>query len=202
MTQSVFLTPVKKSERSVYVDIKNTSGQELDSLMPLIERKLKLKGYKLIDDPDNARYILLANVLFANDKKENNALNGAIAGGAVGAGVSDYNNGGAGNMVAAGAAGAIIGALIGKFTEDRIFQMVVDINVRENTNKEVTTSKSNISKQGKIKDGDRAGFMNSFAGKVASNEGGGSFDDNTSKKVEQALSVLEKKVATQIAGIF
>ena len=228
MSQSIFLNPVKKSQRIVYVDIKNTSGQDIDMLLPLVEQKLKARGYKLTDDPDVAKYLLLANVLFANDKKENNAVGGAVAGGVAAGGVSGYNNGGAGSTLAAGAAGALIGGLLAKMTEDTIFQMVVDINVREKTNKDVYTTKSNVSGQANVQDNKRAGFMNSFGGKVRSNEGGGKLNDNNLNaseqsysvnyienkttifaeatqmdlKLEQALPILEKKIASQIAGIF
>lgn len=227
MSQSIFLNPVKKSQRIVYIDIKNTSGHELDNLIPMVEKKLLARGYKLTDDPDTARYFLLANVLFANNKKENNTAGGAVAGGAVGAGVGGYNSNSTGTTVAAGAAGALIGGLLAKLTEDTIFQMVVDINIREKTDKEVYTSKSSASGQASIEDNKRAGFMNYFGGKVRSKNGGTlnnnavnsteqSYQTNyienkttifveaTQKdlNLEQALPILEKKIAIQIAGIF
>lgn len=226
MTQSVFLNPVKKSQRIIYVDIKNTSGEEIDVLMPLVEKKLQAKGYKLTDDPELAQYILQANVLFANDKKENNAAGGAVVGGAVG--VGGHNSDSTGTTVAAGAAGAVIGGLLAKWTEDTVFQMVVDVNIREKTNKEVYTTKGNVSATATIEDKKRAGFMNTFGGKVRSTKGGGELNDNSKSATEQyystnyiesktrvfaeatqkdlkkehAIPILEKKIASQIAGIF
>ena len=228
MSQSIFLNPVKKSLRVVYVDIKNTSGEELDNLMPLIEKKLVSRGYKLTEDPEQAKYILMANVLFANDKKENNALGAGIAAGAIGAGASGYNNGGTGNGILAGAAAGAIGAVVGKMLEDTIFQMVVDINIREKTKQKVYTSKNSTSGQVSISDKKRAGLLNEFGGKVKDNKGGGSMNDNTINnseqhyetnyienksrifaeatqmdlKLQEALLVLERKIATQIVGIF
>ncbi len=228
MTQSIFLNPVKKSQRIIYVDIKNTSGEEIDVLMPLVEKKLQAKGYKLTDNPELAQYILQANVLFANDKKENNAAGGAVAGGAVGVGVGGHNSDSTGTTVAAGAAGAVIGGLLAKWTEDTVFQMVVDVNIREKTNKEVYITKGNVSGTASIEDKKRAGFMNTFGGKVRSTKGGGELKDNSKNateqyystnyiesktrvfaeatqkdlKKEQAIPILEKKIASQIAGIF
>eukprot|EP01029_Cantina_marsupialis_P005646 TRINITY_DN16167_c0_g1_i1.p1 TRINITY_DN16167_c0_g1~~TRINITY_DN16167_c0_g1_i1.p1 ORF type:complete len:263 (+),score=65.21 TRINITY_DN16167_c0_g1_i1:56-844(+) len=228
MTSSIFLNPVKKSLRVAYVDIRNTSGQDLPNLQPLIENKLASRGYKLTDDPDKARYVLMANVLFANDKKENNSLGGAAAGAAVGAGVAGYNGSGAGGGIAAGLAAGLVGGLLAKATEDTIYQMVVDINVREKTDQKVKTTTGGVKGQAQISDGKRAGFMNSFAGSVRSNEGGGSLKDNNTQvsaqsyetnyierkttifaeatkmnlKLEEALPILEQKIATQISGIF
>ena len=228
MTRSVFITPVKKSERIIYVDVKNTSGQDLNNLLSLTEQKLTNRGYKLTDDPEIAKYILVANVLFANNKKENNATGGALALGAAGAGVGAYNSNSAGGVVAGGLIGAGIGALVGKLTEDTIYQMVVDINVKERTDQKVFTSTGANTGQAKVQDSRRAGFMNSFGGTVRSNEGGGSLNDNIMESSNQhyetnfiekntrifaeatkmnlelaeALPILENKMSSQIAGIF
>ncbi|RXJ67955.1 conjugal transfer protein TraT [Halarcobacter ebronensis] len=228
MSSSIFLNPVKKSLRIVYVDIRNTSGQELNNIQPLVEQKLKSRGYVLTEDPEQAKYILMANVLFANDKKENNAVGGAVAGAATGAGIGAYNGSGAGGSIAAGIAGGLIGGLIAKATEDTIYQMVVDINVREKTDQKVKTTTGGVKGQAKISDNKRAGFMNSFAGSVKSNEGGGELNNNSVQvseqsyetnyienkttifaeatkmnlKLEEALPILEEKIATQISGIF
>ena len=106
--------------------------------------------------------------------------------------------------------------------------MVVDINVRERTNQKVFTTTGADIGQAVIKDGKRAGFMNSFAGKAKSKNGGGTMNDNMTQtssqqyetnyiekqtkifaeatqmdlKLESALPILEKKIAAQIAGIF
>ncbi len=228
MSRSIFLNPVKKSLRIVYVDVKNTSGQEMYTLLPLLEKNLKARGYKLTDDPEMAQYVLMANVLFANDKKENNTAGGAVAGAAAGAGVASYNNNGAGGTILAGAAAGLIGGLIAKSFEDTIFQMVVDVNVREKSNQKVLTSTGGEVGQVEIKDGKRAGFMNSFAGKARNKNGGGTMDDQMTEtstqqyetnyierrtkifaeatkvdlKLEEALPILERKIASQIAGIF
>lgn len=227
-SKSIFLNPVKKSERIVYVDIKNTSGQDLDNLMPIVEKKLQSRGYKLTEDPANAKYILLANVLFANDKKENNAAGGAVAGAALGGGVAGYNNNGAGGTILAGAAGAVVGGLLAKLTEDTIYQMVVDVSIREKTDQKVYNSKNTSTGEAKITDGKAAGFMNSFGGKIRNKNGGGKMDGNMQEsnnqhfetnyidnrtrifaeatkkdlQLEEALPILEKKIASQIAGIF
>ncbi|WP_430640698.1 complement resistance protein TraT, partial [Campylobacter jejuni] len=73
------------------------------------------------------------------------AYSGAVAGGATGVAVSGYNGGGAGGMVAAGAAGALVGGFLGKLTEDTIWQMQVDINIKQKADGQVLTSSGNVS---------------------------------------------------------
>ena len=95
MSQSVFIDPVKKELRTVFISSKNTSGQPIN-LEQSLSNELQAKGYKIVDDPDEATYILMVNVLYCDKKQENNALGAGVAAGAIGAGVSGYNNGGAG----------------------------------------------------------------------------------------------------------
>ncbi len=228
MSRSIFLNPVKKSLRVIYIDVKNTSGQDLSQLLPLLEQKIQAKGYKLTDDPDKARYVLMVNALFANDKKETNSTQAAGLGGSIGTMAGAYNGKGMGGSLLIGAAAGLVTGLIGKATEDTIYQMVVDINIREKTNQKVYTTNGGSVGQVGIQDKRRAGFMNSFGGKVRSNNGGGEMNDaiteNSSQqystdyiekrsrifaeatkmglKLEEALPILEEKMATQISGIF
>jgi len=227
MTQSVFINPVKKELRTVFLSTRNTSGQRIN-LESTIIAELMAKGYKLVDDPDAATYVLMTNVLYCDKKKENNAADGAVAGGAIGAGISNYNNPGAGNTIAAGAAGAIIGGLIAKATEDTIFQMQVDIVIREKAKGPVYSSKGNISGQSSVKDSKKAGFMNSFGGNLRDANASGKLNSNTvnaqaqsfetdyiehktmmfaeaTKKdlsLDEATPILERQIANQISGLF
>lgn len=225
MTRSIFVEPVKKDQRIVFVDIKNTSGQNVN-LAPLVEQELTKKGYKLTDDPETAKYVLMANILFCDNKKENNAAGGAAFGAATGALSQAYR--GDREAVAGALAGGVIGGLVAKATEDDIFQMVVDINVREKAKHAVKISQNSSMGQASISDERRAGFMNSFAGPIANADGSGKLNDAITDgkqqsyesdyiekqtrimaeaikmglKLEEAIPELEKKVAAQIAGIF
>lgn len=225
MSNSIFINPVKKSERIIFVDVKNTSGQNIN-LQPAIEQMLIARGYQLTDDPDSAQYILLTNVLFANNKKENNSVGGAFGGGITGAVLAGNSSGGDTALVAIG--GAIVGGLIASSMEDTIFQMVVDVVVREKTDQNVYTSNNNANRDATIRDTQGQGFTNSFAGESRSTEGRGTMNSGALTQNEQsystnyiesktrifaeavkqdftldvALPILEQKIATQISGIF
>ena len=228
MSQTIFLTPVEKSLRIVYVDVKNTSGQEIDNVLPILQRKLQAKGYTLTDNPQTANYILVANILFANNKQENNAKDGAILGTVAGIGVANQHNRGGGRKLLSGVAGGAIGGVLASMTEDTIIQMLVDISVKEKTKQSVSTSVQGSYGEAKIIDGKRAGFMNTFGGDIRSKEGGGVMKDNINQNssqnyttnyiekrtrifaeatrkdltLEEALPILGTKIASQIAAIF
>ncbi|WP_297812218.1 complement resistance protein TraT [uncultured Helicobacter sp.] len=227
MSQSIFIDPVSKSKQTIFVALRNTSGQEIN-LESKILQKLQSKGYIVVDDPDKANFILQANVLYCDVKQENNAVGAGVLGGAVGAGVGGYNHHSATGTVVGGLAGAAAGALLGKLTEDTIFQMQVDINVRQRIEGGTINYTGTDSGQASVRDGQRAGFMNSFGGNVASTSGGGklnanqaqysgqTYTGNYSEKstklfaeatklnltLQEAIPVLEDKISTQISGIF
>ncbi len=225
MTQSIFVSPASKEKRTIFVSMRNTSGTDI-ALEPRVTQALINKGYTIVGDPDKATYVLMANVLYCDKKSENNVGNGAAMGGAAGA----IGNSGSNlhSAVIAGVAGAVVGGLIGKATEDSIFQMQVDIAVREKAKGKVSATTSNVGGQATVRDSRKSGFANSFAGDIRNNDASGKLSSNSysgssqayeSDYIEhktmmfaeatkmdltltEAIPVLEQKIATQIAGIF
>lgn len=228
MTQSIFIDPVAKDKRVIFVSIKNTSGHDINLEQKIIQG-LQAKGYTITDDPEVATYLLMTNVLYCDEKSENNAVGGAVALGATGAAISGYNNGGAGSMIAAGAAGALLGGVLGKLTEDTIWQMQVDINIRQKAkNGTVLSETGNVSGQSSVKDRSKSGFINSFGGDIRNVNATGALQSNqidtknqtyetdyiekktmifaeatkTGLQLSEATPILEEKIASQIVGLF
>ncbi|MBX7491161.1 complement resistance protein TraT [Helicobacter turcicus] len=227
MAQSVFIDPVNATQKIIYVAVRNTSGQNIN-LQSKIEQHLQQKGYQITQNPDNATFILQANILYCDVKQENNAQDAAILGAAAGAGVGIYNHSSATGGVVGGLAGAVVGGLAGKLTEDKIFQMQVDINIRQKTNARVWADNGQSIGQAKVSNQKRAGFLNSFGGNVRDTQGGGNLQSNIQNydnqsyerdyiqkqttllaeatklnlTLQEAIPVLEDKVSSQISGIF
>ncbi len=225
MSQSVFINPVSKEKRTIFISMKNTSGTQIN-LENRIAQSLYAKGYTIVDDPEMATYVLMTNVLFCNKKSENNVGGGVMMGGAAGA-IANSGSSGRG-MAAAGLAGAVVGGLIGKATEDTIYQMQVDILIREKAKGKVMANNSNVAGQASIRDGRRSGFVNSFSGDVRDAEATGKLNSNAyssnsqsyesdyiehktmmlaeATKMDLTLSeatpILEDKISQQIAGLF
>ncbi|EPN3899534.1 complement resistance protein TraT [Campylobacter upsaliensis] len=221
MSQSIFLDPVAKEKRVVFLNIKNTSSCQIH-LEHKLKSSLEAKGYQISDDLENSTYILSTNVLYCDKKQENNT-----AGGAVGAGISAYNSSSAGGAIAAGAAGALLGGLLAKMSEDTIYQMQVDVNIKQKIQNKVLNQNTNINSQASVRDKKASGFLNSFGGNVR-NEKVGQLNANlasstqqsyesdyverstivlaeavkTGLKLEEASEILEDKIIAQIAGLF
>lgn len=226
MTQSIFIDPVAKEKRIVFLNIKNTSGQNIN-LESKLRTLLEQKGYMITDNPDEATFILSTNILYCDKKQENNAAGAASIGAGVGAGVGAYNHGSASATIGTGIGGALIGGLIGKLTEDTIYQMQVDINIKQKAKGKVLSSRGALQGQASVSDGRKSGFTNSFAGPVRGDNTGrlnSNISSSTAQtyesdyieqvtmmfaeatkmnlKIEEAIPALEDKMANQIAGLF
>ena len=225
MTQSVFINPVAKEKRTIFVSTKNTSGAQINLENRMIQA-LYAKGYTIVDDPEKATYVLMTNILFCNKKSENNVATGALMGGAAGAIANSGSNGK--SMALAGLGGAVVGGLIGKATEDTIFQMQVDIVIREKAKGKVMANTGTVGGQADIRDGQKSGTMNSFGGPIRDADASGKMYSNTYSSSSQsyesdfiehktmmfaeatkmnltlyeATPILEDKIAQQVAGLF
>ena len=226
MSQSIFLDPVAKEKRVVFLNIKNTSSCQIH-LEHKLKSNLEAKGYQISDDLENSTYILNTNVLYCDKKQENNTAGGALAGGAVGAGISAYNSSSVSGAIAAGAIGALLGGLLAKVSEDTIYQMQVDVNIKQKIQNKVLNQNVNINSQASVRDKKASGFLNSFGGNVR-NEKIGQLNANlasstqqsyesdyversaiilaeavkTGLKLEEVSEILEDKITAQIAGLF
>lgn len=227
MTQSIFIDPVAKEKRVVFISAKNTSGQNVNIANKLANLLIQ-KGYTITDDPELATYILLTNILYADRKQENNAAGAAVTGGAIGSSIGAYNSNGIGGTIVGGLVGAAVTGVIGKLTEDTIYQMQVDVVIRQRLNSKVLVSSGNLGGQANVVDKRKAGFLNEFGGAVRNSEATGNLNSNQTNHInqtyeknyveqktimfaeatkrglsfEEATPILEDKIATQISGLF
>ncbi len=133
MSETIFLEPMAASQRVVFVDIRNTSDKEMN-LQPTIARELQMRGYTVTNDPQQANYVLQANVLQvgkADLRNSQQALDGGFGGAVVGA-TAGYAISGANRDVAvAGLVGAALGVVGDALVEDTYYTMVTDVQIRE-----------------------------------------------------------------------
>lgn len=136
MSETIFLEPVAPKNKVIYVDIRNTSDKDVDVNLP-VRTTLEARGYRITNNPDEANFMLQANVLKVgkSDLKEARSFLDAGFGGAMGAvaGASmAYAGGGGGRSAAAlGLAGAAVGFIADSMVEDVMYVMVTDLQLRE-----------------------------------------------------------------------
>ena len=150
MSDTIWLDPVKKSDKTIYIQTKNTTSENID-LDTLLSKKLSSKGYILVDDPVTANYWLMINVLKLDkmDLREaegllSNGYGSALMGAAALGGIASYNTSSSGAVLGAGLIGSVIGFAADAFVEDINYALITDIQIVEKSNieqiNEITTN--------------------------------------------------------------
>lgn len=140
MSANVFIPPlappVPEARRRIYVVGTNTSTVHSanDRLQPLLLLQLAQRGYVITNNPADAHYMLLYNVLYVGkevrDLSTVTALATGVGGAAVAATIGRRNeviqNAGIGGLV-----GTVTGAVTGHYFETNTYELVVDLQIRE-----------------------------------------------------------------------
>ena len=142
MSETIFLDPVGPVNRTIYIEVRNTSDRDHFDIEAPIIAAIGRGGYRIVDDPEHAHYWLQANVLMVEKSTKDDAqqsllngyggaLGGAVAGAAVGAAT-----GGSGETIAltalVGATIGLIGETVGNaMVDDVLYVAVTDVQVVE-----------------------------------------------------------------------
>ncbi len=145
MSTSVFLEPVSPNEKTIYLQVRNTSDKpNLDITGPLYSALVN-KGYAITHEAKAAHYILQVNVLQAGEldaatgdelmgRGFGDALVGGLAGAGIGSLVSDNSN----VAIAGALAGAAIGGIASATTQDVTYSVITDVQITEKQSGERT----------------------------------------------------------------
>ncbi|EIR8553966.1 complement resistance protein TraT [Escherichia coli] len=201
---SIWLEPA--SERTVFLQIKNTSDKDMSGLQGKIADAVKARGYQIMTSPDKAYYWIQANVLKADkmDLRESQGwlsrgYEGAAVGAALGGGITAYNTGSAGTTLGVGLATGLIGMAADAMVEDINYTMITDVQIAERTRTSVRTDNVAALRQGtsgsKIQTSTETGNQHKYQTRVVSSA------NQVNLKFEEAKPHLEDQLAKSIANI-
>lgn len=204
MSQTVWLEP--SSEKTVYLQVRNTSDKDMSDLQTLLAQDLRAKGYTVTTSPDAAYYWIQANVLKAEkmDLRQSQGFlstgyEGAAAGAALGAGITAYNSNSGGAILGVGLAAGLAGMAADALVEDVNITMVTDLQISERSKSTVTTDNVAALRQGnsgvKVQTSSEEGNRMKYQTRVVSNA------NKVNLKFEEAKPVLEAQLAKSVAGI-
>lgn len=138
MTDSIFLEPVTTEKRTVLVEVRNSSDQPELDLAPGVRAALAGRGYRLVDDPKAAHFLLQANVLQVGRTSRSAAegtfargFGSAVIGGAGGAGLGRVASDQTEVIVAGAVAGAAASAVADAFVQDVTYSIITDVQISE-----------------------------------------------------------------------
>ncbi|EMO1005358.1 complement resistance protein TraT [Escherichia coli] len=194
------------SERTVFLQIKNTSDKDMSGLQGKIADAVKARGYQIMTSPDKAYYWIQANVLKADkmDLRESQGwlsrgYEGAAVGAALGGGITAYNTGSADTTLGVGLATGLIGMAADAMVEDINYTMITDVQIAERTRTSVRTDNVAALRQGtsgsKIQTSTETGNQHKYQTRVVSSA------NQVNLKFEEAKPHLEDQLAKSIANI-
>ena len=199
---STMHTVISKRNLDVQTKMSDTIWLEPAAPNQKIVNALSAKGYRVVNDPAEAKYWLQANILkvdkvnLDNDNGFSDAVLGAGIGGILGA----QRSGGAYTALGWGLAGAAIGTLADALVNDTAYAMVTDILISEKTGRNVQNSTKNAVKQG------NSGTMTSSTSSSSNIEKYSTRVLSTANQVNldfnSAIPLLEEELGKVISGIF
>ncbi|OYI32089.1 complement resistance protein TraT [Klebsiella pneumoniae subsp. pneumoniae] len=204
MSETIWLEP--SNNKTVYLQIKNTSDKDMSGLQAKIASAVTSKGYQVVSNPDTAGYWIQANVLKADkmDLRESQGwlsrgYEGAVTGAALGAGITAYNSSSAGATLGVGLAAGLVGMAADAMVEDVNYTMITDVQIAERTKTQVQTDNVAVLRQGtsgaKVQTSTETGNQRKYQTRVVSNA------NKVNLKFPEAQPVLEDQLAKSIANI-
>lgn len=152
MSETIFLDPVSPEKKTVFIQVRNTSGNQKLNIEPQLAQALASKGYQVVSDPDAAHYLIQTNVLQVgktNLTETNDLLEQGFGGGLIGAGAAGALGGDARTAIGVGLVGAAVGIMADAMVKDINYTMVTDLQISERAKgTKVTESMNSKLKQG------------------------------------------------------
>ena len=161
MSDTIFLDPISQEKKTVFVQVRNTSGCNKLDIKSDVVHSLVCKGYDVVNDMNKANYMMQINVLQIGKSNAENPFSiltagygGAIAGGLIG-GVTTSNKSLSGlslatSIVTGGVIGGIASSIFDAATSIVQYVVVTDIQVSQRLhNKKIKETTKSYVKQGK-----------------------------------------------------
>ena len=151
MSETIFLDPASPEKKIVFVQIRNTSGNQQLNLKPKIAHALTNKGYRVTQNPNEANYWVQANVLQVgktNLSESNDVLDQGFGGGVTAAAAAGALSGDGRTALGVGLVGATIGVVSNAMVKDINYTLITDLQISERTSARITESLESKLKQG------------------------------------------------------
>jgi hypothetical protein len=153
---AIFIDPVAPAERTLYVEVRSGVAEFDRRAFSKFVRDQFAKnenGYRIVDDPDQARYLMLAYVLTLEKASQGAAQaalqQGYVGGGDIAAGAVAGALIGSQSSASAGYTGAAVGGLLAAgasvignaLVQDVTYLLICDVSIRERAGKGVLVRK-------------------------------------------------------------
>ena len=142
MSDAVFLDPVGGDKRTAFIYVRNTSDRPNFDIETPLKAAIAGRGYRIVDDPDEAHFKLQAQVLSVSKMSVTaaeaalgagygGAVAGVVIGGVAGAATTGTSQGTAVGAVAGGIVGGIAETIANAAVKDVTFVAITDVQISE-----------------------------------------------------------------------
>lgn len=202
---TIFLNPVAKNEKTVFLVVRNTTQESVSIEKPLTQA-LTERGYHVVHNPSLAHYHIQANILqiskmsqAASKKALGGTFGSSLAGAGTGAALGAFGNNN--TILAGGIAGGVIGLAADSLVKDVNYIMITDVQISERVGKGAIHEQFNASLQNGAASSttqmsSRLSDYQRYRTRVVSNA------DKVNLSFTQARPVLEQGLINALAGIF
>ena len=209
MSESVFLDPVSSKAKTIFVQVRNTSGQDFSKFRPDLVEDLQSKGWTVVDDVSQPHHAMVQVNLLQFGKAQSeaavwaslgNGFGSALTGGLAGVAVAMMTNSAA-IGVGAGAGVGGVSWLASEMYSNVLYSAMTDVQVsiRSDNGKvtQVTNSHLTQGTQSHVtQEYKQESNWVRYRTRVASVVQKANLD------AEEAMPTLAKQQAAEIAGIF
>ena len=210
MSNTVFLNPVEDSQKTIYVQVKNTSDKPNFVVNDELKSALENKGYRVVTSLNSAHYLVQANILQVGKTDPSAAeralmggygssLGAVFTGGAVGALATGWSTKG---MLAGGLIGGVVDTVANAAVKDVTYTAITDLQLSERAGKgmkiqetDESTLQQGTSSISRQTSSSQAGWMR-YQTRILSTAEKVNLDFN------DALPLLKNGLANSIAGMF
>lgn len=212
MSDSIFLDPVEPNQKTIYLNIRNTSDKTNFDITGTVARALEGRGYLITNNPKEAHYWLQVNILSV-DKASPTAAEaalrsgyggvalGAAVGTATGAAIDGWSGAGIGGLAGAAAFG-IADTIASAAVKDVTFMAITDVEIAERAEDGVIVreDRQQDAKQGvggaRRQSSTKVSEMNKYRTRVVSTA------NKVNLQYEEAAIELTNGLARSISGLF
>lgn len=202
MSDSIFMEPVEAKDRTVFVQARNTSEVSEFDIAADLRQSLQARGYRVLESPSRAHYILQVNVLQIAKTDQagaagSGAIEGAASGALLGSVLSSSSRDVAGAALVLGALGLALDATV----KDVYYRVVTDIQIQERVKQgRVATSSRHELQQGSSGGTSttytKKGDMLQYQTRIVSSA------NQANLELPQALPALRQDLVRSISGLF
>ena len=208
MSQSIFLEPIAKKDRSVYIQVTNTSGNDFSKFKPYLAKDLEEKGWTVVDDVDQPHHAMIqVNLLqFGKAQSEQavwaslgNGFGSALTGGLAGVAAAYLTNSNA-IGIGAGVGTGSVSWLANEMYSNVIYSAMTDVQISiESKGKVKQVTHSNLSQGTQSQEQQTVETQSNW---MKYRTRIGSVVQKANLDADEAMPPLAAQQAKEISGIF